>query len=477
MNILIISSNRNKQPLAVMPIGACIVAESLKQAGHQVKLIDLMFETYIEQKTNEAMRAFNPGVIGISIRNIDNNDMKNPKRLFEDAALLVQCIRKYSDALIVIGGSAVSVLPEQLLRYTKASYAVIKNGETIFSEMVSVLERKQDQKFKKLPHVAWIDDTGFHVNESSGSISTEFTPAPDFHQWIDVNEYLARLSTVPVQTKRGCPYDCVYCTYAIHEGKRYQLCDTDTVVNHIKRLVEQGIFDIEFVDNVFNAPYSHALELCKGISRAKLPVRLMTMELNPRFVDEPLITAMEDAGFVGVGITAESADDGVLAGLKKDYSADTVKQAARMLNKSRIPCFWIFLLGGPGETKDSVMRTFEFAKKHIRPADTVFFNAGIRVYPGTGIETIARQQGVLHKSPNEMLEPVFYLSPQLDPDWLTRALRQAVAENGNFIFSESLSLPYFSAGLRIAHLFGIRQPIWKHARLIKRGLQLIGAHA
>ena len=91
-----------------------------------------------------------------------------------------------------------------------------------------------------------------------------------------------------------------------------------------------GCRDIEFVDNVFNAPYDHALAICHYLGRNRPAVRLQTLELNPAFVDDRLLSAMAKAGFVGVGVTVENAADPALAGMRKGFdAADLVEGVCR----------------------------------------------------------------------------------------------------------------------------------------------------
>ena len=456
-----------------MPIGACIAAEAAERAGHKVMLLDLMFVDNIQRHLEHAIETTQPDVVGISVRNIDNNDMKNPRTFFDEVSSLMQMIRKKTDASIVLGGAAVSIMPEQLLRYTHTSIAVLTNGESVFPRLLSAL--KNGESFKKVPGIARIENDIFIKNPLSEEYFQTSYPClvPDFFRWINVKSYLARFSTVPVQTKRGCPFKCIYCTYAAGEGPNYQLCNATSVINEIKKLVSRGLRDIEFVDNVFNAPYEHALEICSLLAGARLPVRLQAMELNPKFVDDRLLTAMEQAGFVGIGITAESADDLILKNLGKNYTADDVHRASHVIGRHKLPCFWLFLLGGPGETHQSVQRTLDFARRHVRPTDTAFFNVGIRIYPGTELEHIARQDGSLHLTQQEMLNTVFYFSRHLDRQWFSKTLSRTVTENLNFLDSESLSLPALSVVLRLAYSFGVRQPLWKYTRFIRRTLRLL----
>lgn len=472
MNVLIISINRNQQPVLVMPLGACIVAEAAEQAGHSVGVLDLMFEKNPQRAVDEKIDKVAPDVIGLSVRNIDNNDMQNPVAFFKDLSPLVETIRKKSDATIVLGGSAIATMPEEFLRYTETSFAVIGGGEIAFPGLLETFSRGGNPH--RVPGIALIENGIFMKNRPSFSEFSDTCFIPDFRRWINVKAYLRNLSTAPIQSKRGCPFECIYCTYALNEGRDYHLYAPNSIVAAIRNLVSAGLRDIEFVDNVFNSPYEHAMAICEELAKAKLDARLQSLELNPLFVDDALLTAMEKAGFVGMGITAENVSDAVLARLRKGFTSQQIHRAAKSIRGHNIPCVWIFMLGGPGETEATVRETLDFAGRHLRSQDIAFFNIGVRIYPGNELEQIARRETALSLSPSEMLEPVFYISPKIRLEWLIETLNKQTAGRLNFLTSNSVRLPFIPTIYRLVSRFGVRPPLWRYTRNIRRGLRLLG---
>jgi len=475
MKVLIIALNRNRQPMAVMPYGACVAAEAAADAGHETRFLDLMFERHPEKAVARACREFQPDVAGFSLRNIDNNDLRNPVSYSAGAAALMDLARASCRARIVLGGAATALMPEALLRVTRADWCVTADAAAAFPRFLSALAAGADPL--SIPGVCAIRNGEFSANPPEFTDPAEKGLFPDLGRWLDLRAYARHMSSAPLKTKLGCPFGCVYCTYPAGEGKAYRLCTPEAVAGAVRRLTEAGVRDIEFVDNVFNSPYGHALELCNMLAESRTGARFHTMELNPEGVDAPLLDAMERAGFAGIGVTAESADDGVLAALGKQYNTAHLERAARAVARHKIPCMWIFMVGGPGETRDTVERTLEFARRRVRPSDTVFFNAGVRIYPGTPLEAAARREGVLIKPPLEMLKPVFYLAPGMDKEWLLQTLETATRENMNFINADSLALPFLSGMYGLAHFAGVRQPLWKHTRILRRGLRGLGVNA
>jgi radical SAM superfamily enzyme YgiQ (UPF0313 family) len=458
--------------MPVIPIGACIIAETAQRAGHEVKLLDLMFERDPARAIQWTLEKFNPDVVGLSVRNIDNNDIQSPSFFIKELVPLIDTIRRITSTIIVLGGAAVSVMPEELLRYTGASFAVIGDGKTVFTMLLKKLSHGESPK--EIPGISWIENGIFKSNPYSFSINNYHCWSPDFYRWINVKAYLKRLTTVPLQTKLGCHFKCIYCTYRKIEGSKYRLSNPEEAVNTIISLASRGLRHIEFVDNVFNSPYDHALSICELLAKLKLSVSLQSLELNPLFIDDTLITAMERAGFSGIGITVESASDSVLDGLGKGFTAEHVYKAAEVIKRHKIPCVWIFMLGGPNEIRETVDKTLQFAENYIRPQDVAFFGLGIRIYPGTELESLARKQGLLSLTPEEMLEPVFYISPTIEYSWMQKRIKASMNRHMNFINTDSIGFPILPAIHRVGYRLGLRPPLWKHTPLIRRSLRLFG---
>lgn len=475
MKILLINTNRNQSPMPVVPLGACMVAEAAERAGHRVRFLDLMFAPEPLKAIEQAIKQTAPEVIGLSLRNIDNNDMLNPVFFAGDCLPLLRRIRLLTEAPVILGGAAVSVMPEQLLRFTGADWAVAGEGDTVFPALLDALAagRSPDQ----LPGLAWFADGRFQLNAPAREGCAGRFVVPQFSRWLNLRAYKRSMATAPLQTKLGCHFQCIYCTYRKIEGGAYRLMDPAATVASVKAYTAMGFRNVEFVDNVFNSPPGHCLAVCEALARAGHGARLQTYELNPLFVDDDLLSGMEQAGFVGAGVTVESASPSVLARLKKGFSAEAVHRAAETIRRHRLPCIWIFMLGGPGETEATVEETMGFAGSAIRSTDAVFFTTGIRIYPGTEIDRIARDQGVLTLSPDQMLEPFFYVSPELDRAWLARRIRRAMRENFHFLNGDTFDLPFLPTINRIGSLVGIEPPLWRYTRHIRRGLRLAGVDA
>src|SRR5665647_32713 len=143
MKILLISTNRNNLPMPVMPIGACLVAYAAERAGHTVLFLDMMFTKAPLAGIESALALWKPDVVGISVRNIDNNDMQNCVFFLNDLLSIVTLIRSGTGVPIILGGAALGVMPEQILRLVPVTCAVVGDGELVFPLLLERISRDE----------------------------------------------------------------------------------------------------------------------------------------------------------------------------------------------------------------------------------------------------------------------------------------------------------------------------------------------
>jgi anaerobic magnesium-protoporphyrin IX monomethyl ester cyclase len=128
--VLLVSTNRERQPYPVVPNGLACVASALDAAGHRVRFLDLCFVKDPVASARAATRAFRPDVIGVSVRNIDNSDAIALRHYTPEARDVLLALRAAAPAAKVIaGGAAFGVAPEALFRDLAVDYAVAGDGE------------------------------------------------------------------------------------------------------------------------------------------------------------------------------------------------------------------------------------------------------------------------------------------------------------------------------------------------------------
>jgi radical SAM superfamily enzyme YgiQ (UPF0313 family) len=228
---------------------------------------------------------------------------------------------------------------------------------------------------------------------------------------------------IPVQSRRGCPNDCSYCSTARIQGRRIRTRPPLEVAEHVARLAAAGFRRIYFVDNSFNIPEAHAIQLCRALRQLEPRVTWRCI-LYPQLVREELVQAMAEAGCVEVSLGFESGSPAVLREMNKRFTPAEVREASDLLAAHGIRRMGFLLLGGPGETRGTVDESLAFAAS--LKLEALRITVGIRIYPGTPLARRARGEGVIFPD-DDLLFPRFYLAPGLEPWIHERVAAQAAA--------------------------------------------------
>ncbi|HEY8832122.1 MAG TPA: radical SAM protein [Gemmatimonadaceae bacterium] len=471
--VLLVSTNRERQPYPVVPNGLACVASALDAAGHRVRFLDLCFASDPVATARKVAAEFKPDVIGISVRNIDNSDAIALRHYTPQARSILHALRQAAPgAKVIAGGAAFGVAPEALFRDLGVDYAVAGDGERASVSLVDALS--SGGPIEALPGL---------VRERNGTVvftppgedaDLDSLPHPALHRWIDLARYQRHGATIPIQTKRGCVYKCIYCTYRNVEGWGYRTRDPELVADEIEELrIKAGVHHFDFVDSTFNSPPGHAIQVCEAITRRRLDVQLDTTNFTPATASAELLGAMKAAGFRSLGITAESASDPVLEKLEKGFDAAKVHEVAERVEKFGIRTLWIFLVGGPGETAATVEETLAFAAWRLRRGDAVYLTVGLRIYPGTTLHRIAIAEGVV-PAESTLLDPTFYFSSAIEFRATVARLKKFAADHPRFMFSadsRSVVLPYLT---RAASILRLPRPHWQYMGLFQRVARAIG---
>ncbi|MEW6663791.1 MAG: radical SAM protein [Thermodesulfobacteriota bacterium] len=470
MRILLVNTNRKSDLMAAPPIGLCYVSTATRAAGHEVRVLDLCFAgRRAARYLRSSLAAFAPEVVGLSVRNIDNVNMLRPVSYLPAVRDLVAEVRRVSGAPVVLGGSGASLMPEAALRYVGADAIVVADGELSFPRLLEALAAGKSGT--AIPGVGIIRDGHFHLTPPD--FPAFRFEAPEVGHWVDMAPYERLGGSYNVQSKRGCPRHCIYCTYNSRlEGHRLRMRAPREVVDEIEEAVlKNRPRMVEFVDSVFNDPPEHTQAILEEIIRRPWKSSFTAMGVQPLHLDRHMLDLMWKAGFRSFMITPESASDAILSSYRKGFSRDDVIHAVEALAHTRFSAWWCFLLGGPGETHATLQESLDFCHQHLRlkrgsarHVAQLFF--GVRLYPGTEIWRSALGEGIIGPDADP-IRSLWYVSPALD---VRRALNQmdaAAAGCAEILLGYDegyLSFSGLAAGL--CRVLGERPPYWHLARYL-----------
>ena len=453
MKVLLISPNVESLPDPVFPLGLAYITASLEENRIQHQVLDLCFVQDYETAIESAIILFQPDIIGLSLRNLDNVSYPNYISYLPFYRQVVQTIRRKSHGLIVIGGSGFAIVADSTLEYLGADFGIVGEGEFSFVKLIKRIKEKKDSLGGLRPGI---------INCSPEIIEDlDALPIPD-RSGFDNEAYLRWGGMGNIQTKRGCPFSCIYCTYPIIEGKEIRLRSPKLICDEIENMLEYGIDNLFFVDNAFNYPIDHAQTICKEIISRNLSVK-WSCYANPKFITPKLIELMLSSGCTELEFGSDAANQAMLVNLGKNFTINDLSEASAICKKSGLSFCHNLLLGGPGETMETVQQTLD-AINNMSPT-AVICMIGIRVFPNTRLSLIAMEEGMTGPK-EDFLRQVFYLSPAIENDILS-FIEGFSKKNPTWIFP-GLNININVKLQKKLRRFGIKGPLWEHMKVGER---------
>jgi radical SAM superfamily enzyme YgiQ (UPF0313 family) len=431
MRILLISTNRSRLITLPLPLGLASVA-ALLAPEHDIRVLDFMFADDPLGQVQQTVAAFHPELIGLSVRNIDNQDSRHPESFFPEVKGLVAKLRQWTPVPIVLGGGAVSVMPREFMEFSGADFGIIGEGEIAFQTLLAVYE--QGGPLEQVPGLAWRDGRGWQFNPPHRVPELDRLPQPALEYFTprlyqDTPGIAGIPGMIPVQSRRGCPMRCIYCSTPKLEGARIRSWAPEQVASWLADWHARfGLSRFYFVDNMFNCPPEYGRRLCRAIAGLKLPLEWSCL-FNPAFPDPELIQMLGPSGVTMVQVGNESGSELVLTRLGKGFNREKVERTLSLFKQVGLAYSCFLLLGGPGETRETVAESVALLERY-QPS-LVNLKAGIRIHPGLPLHKIGLEEGVVTPEDN-LLEPRFYLAPALR-GWIWDYLEELATRHPNWI--------------------------------------------
>ena len=439
MKILLISANAAKTPYPVYPLGMGMVAASLENAGHVVSQFDFLQNDTSTDAVIAAFRKVQPDLVGISLRNIDNTNILNEQRYVPCVRSIIDCIRAESNCRVVLGGSGFSIMPDVIMDAVGADHGIVGEGEELMVAFVKGAARGSYPRDRCI--------------RAEPSLCGRQIPAarydPDIMSFYQKNGNLAA-----VQTKRGCPHKCIYCSYPVLEGARIRPRDPSAVVADVRHLVEQhNAAYIFFTDSVFNDDEGHFLSVVRELHSEGIKVP-WTAFFKPSGLDDETVELMRETGLHAAEIGSDAASDTALRNLGKSFLFQDIVDCNDLFARHGVASAHYFMFGCPGENPELVLEGIDNIKSLRKAA--IFIFMGIRILPGTSLVEVARRSGMLSDDDGDLLEPTYYISPDLDKAWLEKTLTEAFADLRHCVFPPDS----MDSSLSFLHKMGHVGPLW-----------------
>ena len=433
MKVLLVNTNRMKP--AIAPIGLDYLADSVAYAGHDVRLLDLCFSDNIALDIRNGVSEFPPDVIGVTVRNTDDCYFSGGAFFLPEINDVVALLRSTSDAPIVMGGVGFSVMPGEVMEFCGADYGIAGEGEEAFVRLLSAMGGSAD--LGNVPNLFYREGNTIRRNPTAITRLDDLPGRP--RTFVDNKCYFAEGGQAGFESKRGCNMECVYCADPVSKGRHVRLRSPKLVVEELTTLLSQGIDHFHTCDCEFNIPGRHAKDVCTAIVDAGIGDKIRWYaycSVTP--FDSEMADLFKRAGCAGVDFGADSGSDLMLRRLGRHFKSEDLAKTAKICHQHGIPFMYDLLVGGPGETRDTVRETVDLMQRI--DADRVGVAMGVRVYQGTEMAEYVRSECDTVSNPNlygatednaSFVKPVFYISPHLG-EGIVSFLHELVGDDKRF---------------------------------------------
>jgi len=333
------------------PLSLAWVAAIAEKAGHEVEFIDARTLQLTPEQVLKRLKGFHPDVLGFMFTTY----------MFRETLDWIRYLRGgLPKVRVLVGGYNLRVYPEESVLPQEIDFGCFNSAYHTVPRLLEALERGGD--LDDVPGL--IFKRGGQVIQTDRGEEPSFDVYPNPARHLLPNELYAEFPTerknfTVMVTSKGCPRNCLFCEAGRTD---YNPRSVETVMKEIQECYDvHGIREIDIFDYEFLIQRKRALGICKEIQRRKLDI-LWACRARIDSVDDEMLREMAAAGCGRIYYGIESGDQAMLDRVNKGITIEQTQETIRLTKKHGIRALGFFLVGSPGETRESIKKTLKFAK-------------------------------------------------------------------------------------------------------------------
>lgn len=336
----------------IPPLSLAYVAAILEREGCNVKIIDASAMSLPLKEIIDILLKFNPDFLGFTTATYQ----------FRHTVELIKEIKKKINKPVIVGGTHVTILPKETLTHPEIDYAVIGDAEETLPELLYAIAN--NKQLNRIKGICYKDNGKIILTEKRGHFKDlDATPFPA-RDLLPNGLYYSLISKkrnfTAMITSRGCPFHCNFCQSA---GSLYRFRTAKNVVDEMEECYKKfDINEIDIFDEAFSFNRERVLEICNQINKRRLKV-LWSFRTRGDLVDEEMLSLLSKSGCYRIYYGIESGDPQILKNLKKEVDLERIKKIVKLTKEYVIQTFGYFMIGSPGETRESIKRTVHFMRE------------------------------------------------------------------------------------------------------------------
>jgi anaerobic magnesium-protoporphyrin IX monomethyl ester cyclase len=381
----------------VVPIGLYYIGAVLKENQYDVEILNWHDIHKTPHKIEETLREKKPDVIGFSIVHVNRWGGIDISRIAK---------RIFPETKVVFGGIGATFLWEHLLGHFKEiDFAVLREGEYSFLNLIQCLEKRDNEGVKKIKGIAFRDGTRIVKTEKAEEIQ-DLDKLPMPSKYFDFQH---------LSSSRGCPANCTFCGSPQFWGRKVRFHSPEYFVEQLEQLYRRGITFFYISDDTFTMKKDRVIEICKKINEKDLKITWFSIS-RVNFVDKEMLYWMRKAGCIQISYGVESGSEKIRNMLNKNIRTDDIMRAFALTTKYGILSRAYFIYGSPGESHETIQETIDLVHE-IKPLSTIFYI--LDIFPGTALYEDFKQRTNLNDDVwlNRIEDTMYFESdPRLSKD-------------------------------------------------------------
>jgi len=400
-------------------IGVGYLAAVLERNNYEVKIIDSFVEGFNNNQTVDVILKETPFLVGVSA---------NTHNRF-NAVEILNKIKESSNGEIftVVGGPHFSPTAEQAIANIPLLDIVVRGeGEETLLQLVNQLTKDlkiKPENLKRINGLTFRDNSRIFSTPDRDFIKDlDELPFPAWHLF-KLDKYNARLEglakyrAIGVSSSRGCPHNCIFCVNSVFWKRIFRRHSPKKFVDNVEILFKKyGFRAFDFWDDTMTLVRPHIEEICNLIMKRNLPIKWYS-RARVDTVDFKLLSLMKKAGCEAISFGVESGSERILKIIDKKITLEQVKTVAKFCKELGLITKFLFMYSLPQETEEDLSLTLDLMDELSSYSPKIHCYDGItRIYPGTRLEFLAKEEGKISTDYNWYKKVHFDLNEKLGDD-------------------------------------------------------------
>ncbi|HBG62608.1 MAG: hypothetical protein A2Y03_05665 [Omnitrophica WOR_2 bacterium GWF2_38_59] len=333
------------------PLSLAWVAAIAEKEGHEVIIVDARTLNLSMEEALQILEDFKPDIMGFMITTY----------MFPETLGWIKFLKSKLNIPVVVGGYNLRVYPKETLSHKEIDFGIVEQAYYTLPRLLEELSSGNND-FDNVPGLIFKRNGETIITPHPQIIDFDKFPNPSRH--LLPNELYAEFPTerknfTVMVTSLGCPFKCSFCEAG---GTVFNPRSAETVVAEIEECYHKhGIREIDIFDYSFTIDPKRVSAICKLLQEKKLDL-IWACRSRVDSIDHELLIEMKKAGCSRIYFGIESGDQIILNTIKKNVYIKQIKDIINFCNKIGIKTLGFFLIGAPGDTKESILKTIKFSK-------------------------------------------------------------------------------------------------------------------